>query len=350
MLDEEISELSTAESVDSINERQSDLESLAAVLDDKPVSRRARHRAFVFTAFFNDKADAAQSRKKLAEDVLKDCRYAVLGIECCPTTGKVHIQGFALWRNERSFAAVREVLQTCLGKVPHVEPARGNAYQSKEYCSKEGDVLEIGKCPEKTNKQGRRNDIHRVVAACKEGATREEIAAKHPEVYMRYHAGLDKIISFQSGSRIRPVPYVFWLWGDTGSGKTRWATSFLEKFCPGDSIQSKGDFILGIRAGSRSLLLDDFRPRDMPFNQLLRFTDRYKIPLNIKGGHEWLVAEFILITCIFDIDRCFNGIAEDLAQLKRRVTKVIKFPLAEDSPWEIEKLDDTEMKIICARD
>ena len=77
----------------------------------------------------------------------------------------------------------------------------------------------------------------------------------------------------------------------------------------------------------------------------------YDLPIDTRspqcqGGHEWLVAEFVLITCIFDIDRCYNGIAEDLTQLKRRVTKVIKFPLDEDSPWEIEKLDDTEIKIL----
>ena len=124
MLDEEISILSTAESMDSVDERHNDVEDVADILDEKPIRRNSRHRAYVFTAFFDSKDDATQSRQKLAQDILKDCRYAVLGIESCPTTGRVHIQGFALWDNKRSFAALRKVLQTCLGKVPHLEPER----------------------------------------------------------------------------------------------------------------------------------------------------------------------------------------------------------------------------------
>lgn len=317
--------------------------------DDHKTWKNCRDRGFVFTVWASDLETCKNYRQKMADELFNNCRYAILGIEVAPTTGRHHIQGYALWANPRSFNALRKVLLRYCPEGFHLEPAKGKAKHSEIYCSKDGDAIVIGTCPKETSQQGRRTDLERVVSDVKSFVPREQLAKLHPEVYVRYHAGFDKLCSFYSAERERPVPFVFWLHGPSGSGKTRWATEFLSKFGPGDSVQCEGQFVLGLRAGTKSVLLDDFRPRDMPFNQLLRFTDRYKVVVNVKGGHEWLVAEYILISCIFAIDRCFNGIAEDLTQLKRRVTKVISFPLDDESDWPVEHLNEETIAMLCDR-
>lgn len=321
-------------------------------VEDKPPKKDGRSRAYIFTLWPANREEAIRIRSTLAETVLGNCEYACMGIEVCPHTQKLHIQGYARWKNQRYFNSIRTLLSAGMVTPPYLCGAAGSDSENKTYCSKSGDVIEIG-TPSKSRSETREKgqEIQRTVEKIQELAPRELVAKEHPKVYMRLHSGIDKLCSFHSADRKRPLPTIIWCSGPTGSGKSRWAHEFLEKFGPGDSIRISNGFFLGLRAGTRSILLDDFRADQLPFAELLRITDRYKCVVNVKGGHEWVVAEFIIITCIYDPKRCYLGVTEDLTQLERRLTHTLTFPINDkDSCWNHYNLDESDLDFIRAKD
>lgn len=76
------------------------------------------------------------------------------------------------------------------------------------------------------------------------------------------------------------------------------------------------------------MILDDWRPDEsMPFHMMLRLLDRYQLQVEIKGTYHQFNSKLIIITTPHDIPTTFVAeTAENIAQLTRRVTEIMKFP------------------------
>lgn len=113
-----------------------------------PIRRRGisdpKARAWCFTANNPDKEPDAfkQSLIQLAP------KYFCFGLEEAPTTGTLHYQGYIAFTGPIS-------LQTAIRKLGgcHVERAKGDSLQNRDYCSKdatgglEGNFIEWGERP-----------------------------------------------------------------------------------------------------------------------------------------------------------------------------------------------------------
>ena len=135
--------------------------------------------------------------------------YAIMGKEI-GESGTPHIQGYFLYKNPRSWAAIRKLFR---GRA-HIENElkHSSPMHNKTYCSKEGDFQEWGKCPE--HKQGKRSDIDKIRELVLEGTNARELwlvagsqqAFKFGETGMRLFSG-----------KRNWIPVVCWLYGPTGS-------------------------------------------------------------------------------------------------------------------------------------
>lgn len=92
--------------------------------------RGRKHRAYVFTRNNPDETPEVYAQK------LKELepRYFCFGVEKAPTTGTVHYQGYVVWRSGISNQVAIRRLRGC-----HVESAKGDSLQNREYCSKNGE-------------------------------------------------------------------------------------------------------------------------------------------------------------------------------------------------------------------
>lgn len=126
---------------------------------------------------------------------------------------------------------------------------------------------------------------------------------------------------------------VYWLYGPTGSGKTRYAVELLEANMPGNWCVLGGDmktFLNGYN-GQRGVVFDDYRSGSMRFERLLQLTDGYRAFVNIKGGFcEWM-ADTIIITAPVKPEEMFvnretNEPWDNLDQLLRRIDVLLEFP------------------------
>lgn len=114
-------------------------------------------------------------------------------------------------------------------------------------------------------------------------------------------------------------PKVTWLWGPTGTGKTRqaWAEAGPEAWCSGKN----GNWWQGYDA-HENIILDDFRSSWCSFEELLRILDRYPYTIENKGGSRQLLARSIWITSPYPPDMCYTKSDEDVQQLLRRIDLV----------------------------
>lgn len=254
-----------------------------------------RFRSFVFTSY------------EVAEPVIKEAAYYAYAQETCPSTGRLHWQGYCYYTNQRSLKSAIKLL-----KPWHVEGMRGSLSQSEAYCSKEGKLIEHGDKP----KPGKRTDLEDV----NECINMREVA----EVATNINQIKFMEARFKYLERKRDwVPNVRWYWGPTGSGKTRLAVEEA-----GEDVWmslNDGKWYEGYD-GHENVIFDDVRGDFMKFHEWLRVLDRYEYRVEVKGSSRQFLAKNIWITTCSSPEVLWkNHTTENLAQLHRRITEIREF-------------------------
>lgn len=183
-------------------------------------------------------------------------------------------------------------LKQTFSERAHIELQRGRDTEAVNYCKKQDENTpkiyeEFGNIE---TKQGERTDLKEAIEKCQ---SVKEMAMEYPVLYCKYRNGIRDIFLFTKESQKKVKPYVIWLAGETGCGKTRLATSINEDFW----ISSKKlDWFDGYQ-GQKVAIFDDFRKGDTEFQWFLRLLDMYPINVPVKGGFAYWNPLAIIITC-----------------------------------------------------
>lgn len=248
------------------------------------------------------------------------CTYIVVGREV-GEAGTPHLQGYVQFAGQIRLAAVKLALGC---DRLHLEVARGTPAQASEYCKKDGDFTEAGVM---RGPPGRRSDLVRCRDAARAGASLRDLLGDPDWVPTESALKVySRVVGVFQPLSERPVR-VFWFHGPTGSGKSRTARDA----CDRDDTWVSGcrlDWFDGYD-GQAYALIDDFRPKDVTFSWLLRLLDRYDVRVPVKGSFTTWRPRFIFITCPRSPTDAYGHLvdAEDLAQLERRIERVVAFPL-----------------------
>lgn len=151
------------------------------------------------------------------------CKWIVVGRET-GESGTPHLQGACVLGTRRTLAALKKLPGFARA---HIEKMQGTPQASLKYCTKQDKNAYVrGDIP----KEGKRTDLEEVAEDILNGATLEEIALKHPKAMIQYSKGLTVLHSYQVKPR-RPTepPTVIWIYGATGTGKTRAAFETSER-------------------------------------------------------------------------------------------------------------------------
>jgi len=241
-----------------------------------------------------------------------ECRYLVFGYEIAPTTGTPHLQGYLSWDNPRSLDKFKA---TCSQKY-HLERPFGTPQQASDYCKKGGKFEEFGTLP----RQGERTDWCAAVDQIKSGTPVEEVVENQPQL-------LPCIKALQAFKTLTLKPQhrdikVFVLWGDAGSGKSRWAyDNYPELYSKPDGKWWDG------YTGQTTILLDDFYGY-IPHADLLKVLDRYPYQAEVKNGYVHAQWTTVIITSNkHPRDWYLKGLTPALA---RRIHKIFFYSI--DAP------------------
>lgn len=218
--------------------------------------------------------------------------------------GTPHLQGFLYYANPVRFATVASALERA-----HWEPLRGTPQQAAAYCQKDGDFWEVGEKPVK----GARTDLVTVAEQVRSGASLSLVAAEHPGMFVRYSKGLTALKMTLMKDRTE-MPAVAWLWGPSGSGKSRYAVDLGFSFYIKDGTQWWDGY-----DGQECIIIDDFDGK-WPFRDFLRLLDRYPYQGQFKGGYVKIDSPLIYITCEFPPEEIWSG--TELKQVLRRLSRI----------------------------
>ncbi len=230
-------------------------------------------------------------------------RYIVWGLELAPSTGTPHYQGYI----ELSKSTDMNPVRLLLGGRAHVEPRKGSAPQASDYCKKVNQdpevppneiVFEYGVM---SKGQGSRTDLLAVQSMLDAGDGMLAVAQAHFGTFLRYNRGMMMYQAMLPGSA-RMNPKLMWLYGTTGSGKSRAISGLLESA----NRESADAYMLNSGTYSNTwwngytdqsvVVMDDIRGCWFPHHVLLRILDKVSYRVPIHGGNVQLVASHFIFT------------------------------------------------------
>jgi len=231
-------------------------------------------------------------------------KYLIYGKEV-GESGTPHLQGYMELAGRRDFDSIKKIIPRM-----HIEVRRGTAKEASDYCKKDGNFEEEGEI----SKQGDRKDIVAAYDAAKSGVRMEEFMDSCPS-YQNLRIFEKAVSVYQKKRDFKPE--VYWLYGPTGSGKTRYVVE-KEKdlWISGKNLRWWDGY-----ENQEATLFDDFRKDFCTFHELLRILDRYPMTVEVKGGHRVLNSKRMYITSCFNPEEIYH-VREDIAQLLRRITEI----------------------------
>lgn len=271
--------------------------------------RAQRLRNVCFTDF-----DVAEDHRNTVHNY-ELAAYVITGIETCPSTGKLHLQGYAELREKVALTTLKELMP-----MAHFEQRKGTADAAIKYCKKEGNFLESGtrKAP------GKRTDIERTKKIMQTGGGIRAVIEKS-KGWQAISFALKAYPYYEKKRTEKPI--VHWFWGPSGGGKTLTAFREAERHQAPFHIQKASCKWWQGYDGHEFVIIDEIRRNSqLDFVELLGLLDRYPHIVECKGGSRQFLAREIWITCPYTPEDCFRTSAEEIDQLLRRITEIRHFP------------------------
>lgn len=234
---------------------------------------------------------------------------------CEDTTkdGKYHGHAFIYFKNPLSMTGVKKLF----GNDCHVEIPHRNSDCIKYVLNTEKrkhDFQEFGTKPMD-------NGVHRMEEVLQCNSV-QEVMETMPDTYVKYRRGITDLIEHKkSKNRYYKPPEVIWIYGPTGTNKTR--TAFEGGAV--NVIYNNGFF--SDWGDARIICIEELRGQ-IPYSTLLQLLDGYHnyYSVNIKGGQKYVDLDKIYITAPKSPEETYYNQCthtDSIDQLMRRITTVI---------------------------
>lgn len=205
------------------------------------------------------------------------------------------------------------------------------------------DPVQTGELAEGTS-PGRHLEILNKVKAGEGSAAIMEYLGGAAPYYMRF---MDKALGLFAPKRDFK-PAVFWLYGASGSDKSRLARAIhLEAYCkPPDSKWFDG------YDGQPVVVINDLRKMTFTFSYLLDLLDRYPFQVEVKGAYRQFTSKVIVITSSKRHEDLWGELAgqinDNLEQLTRRITEQVAFPCSMQEKRELLHRMRTALTVVAS--
>lgn len=280
----------------------------------------AQHPNWCFT-FNYDEGDEDFVRE-FWDELCTKAHYAIGGWEVAPTTGQRHLQGYVQFESKQRLSALKRLRN---GAGIHWEPARGDEQQNIDYCSKAGNFITFGDEPRIINGGKRvKREWAETLNLCKQGKF-EEIDAQIQITQCRNLEYIHKKYMTRPAD-LNPNTRMTWIWGPTGTGKSRTAREMMAGKEWYDKTQNKW---WDHYNGEEFVLIDDLE-KDYAVKliaHLKRWLDIYPFVGEMKGSvQKYIRPKHIIITSNFSPEMIFD-LPEWLEPIMRRCEVIYKGPV-----------------------
>ncbi len=224
--------------------------------------------------------------------------FLIFGKEVAPTTGTPHLQGYIETESRSRLLTIQRLLSPKKPELVSARVCKGTAAQNIEYCSKGDDVFTFGTVkPDK--QQGKRSDLKDCMVAIKGGMTSRQAFNRFPTQAIMYGKGLERYReSLRDTDRRKPAQLVV-IWGNTGTGKSRWIQEEVGRTDVFWYSPSKGNWWDGY-LHHNVVILDDITDRTFDVDYFKRLLDRFPVRVEVKCSTLRFNCERIYITTNHD--------------------------------------------------
>ena len=241
--------------------------------------------------------------------------YFAACMETAPTTGHVHFHILVIYNQRRRLDSVRRDFPGA-----NVQVAKGTFVQVIDYLTKNGDLCyEQGLRPTERRRAPPTNTEIRfseMVTAAKKGLLDHETL-----LYARYRSFFDQLEVQHSLKFIWPgnLPDKnLWIWGPTGTGKSRMVHEFVEGAHKSCYLKLLNKWFDGYYKQD-FLIIEDADPSKcrMLAHHFKLWADRYSFSAEVKGGVIVVYPNYhFIVTSNYSIAECFDP--EDAKAIERR--------------------------------
>ena len=244
-------------------------------------------------------------------------------VVCLSASGTYHIH-MAVIGNTTTLSYIGKTLWNS-----YTEPMYGNKEQLKSYLLKEGNFQEKGEqilyakgLEILQSHQGKRSDLEEIEHLLDEGYTpnmifSESLGYRRYEKMVKSEYIARRINSVENGIK---ETHHEWHFGLSGSGKSH--TTYLQHKIDGhnpylctDPSPTGGGFDFYADEGmSDYIVIDDLRPYDLNYKNLLNLLDVYPNQIHCRYANCYNVASHILITTVYDPFAFYRLQVEDTTQ------------------------------------
>lgn len=239
-----------------------------------------------------------------------DIAYLVVGREVAPSTGTPHLQGYIRFHHRKRLTQVVALIPRA-----HWTVANGSEEQNRTYCSKGAGVEERGTYDPRAGVQGRRSDLDKVADLALNGSSALEIAEAHPSDYIRYHGGIERLISLhqsRSANQMRQVSTMV-LYGATRIGKTYFVYNTILPSLNGGMYKTPSPPLRGnynpfdCYNNEKALFIDEFDFHNWPITLLNQILEGYPQQLQCRYNNKHANWDAVIICTNIDPTTWYPG-------------------------------------------
>lgn len=272
-------------------------------------------------------------------------------------TEHVHIYIFSL-------APIRFSRVKKLFPYAHIDKAYGTHSQNRDYIRKEGKwkdsekgntkiddtFMELGDFPEEARTAREKTEI--LVGMIDDGMTNDEIIdADKSYAYKIKHIDLIRQTRLEGKFReIERDVKVIYIYGDTGSGKTRsiFKKHGAKNICRITSYPKDGKVNFDNYSGEDVLVFEEFHSQ-IPIGDMLNYLDRYPLMLPARYHDKLAMYTTVYITSNLALEEQYQWIQREQPKVwdafVRRISQVHHF-ISDKYEWDLEEdYDDEFFKI-----
>jgi hypothetical protein len=250
--------------------------------------------------------------------------YLVAGDEV-GASGTPHIQGYVVFKKSTRLSKVIKLLPGA-----HISIAKGTSQENRTYCCKDGHYEEYGDCPLDTRITAKKNiDVWEESLKLAKEDRIDEIRA---DMQIRFLRTFERI-----AHKARPKPPCnekllnIWIWGSTGTGKTRWCHDNF----PDHYLKLKNKWWCDYNQEKVVIMQEIGRMHSKLSEYIKEWADHYPFRAEVKNGGGVFNMKCLIITSNYHPEMLWNE-EEILEPLLRRFI-VLKFP--DEKPTE-EKIQE----------
>jgi len=264
--------------------------------------------------------------------------YMIFQEEKCPTTGRLHLQGYLRFKERTRFRAAQKLLDPSMHGI-RLQWARKPELACIRYCSKKKSQIkppiEFGEKNVKAGVQGHRSDLDAVAGALVAGKSYEETAKEFPSEALKYCKGMKELASVFAQEKWqyedRNTLTVIVLWGETDTGKTHRVRAREGKnlYVVEDGRDPWGGYNY-----QEAVLFDEFGMGERwQINKMKRYLDHYPVQLDCRYANKWAAWKRVYLISNDPPSSWYMVTpASDKKAFWRRVTHIWQILKREDDP------------------